>query len=285
MKICRFNDDRLGVMDEDGVLDVSAALECLPAVRWPYPPGDAVCANWDILRPAIEAALRDATRHRLGDVRLLSPVANPGKIIGIARNRKNLAAENLDLGTPMVNARSDTDPIFMFIKANSALAGPSDGVSLRFTERRNDPEVELTVVIGKGGTYINYHDALDHVFGYTIGFDMTLRGPESASSRKSIDSYALLGPCIALAEDIADPDRLEFSLAINGTEIQRSNTSELAFNIPSLIAHASTFYTLYPGDVIMAGTPVGFEPVHPGDIMVAEIAGIGSMTVAVKAHS
>lgn len=284
MKLCRFNDDRLGVIEGDEVLDVSAALEVLPAVRWPYPAGDAICTHWATIRPAIEAATPGADRHDLAAVALRSPVANPGKIIGIARNRKSLEAENLNFGTISANTRKDSDPIFMFIKANSALAGPSDGVQLRFTDRRNDPEAELTIVIGTGGTDIAYDDALDHVLGYTIGIDMTLRGKESQSSRKSIDSYALIGPCVATLDEIPDPDSLGFSLSINGAEIQRSNTSELAFDIRSLIAHASTFYTLLPGDIIMAGTPVGFEPVHAGDTMDVDFEGIGSMRIAITAH-
>lgn len=284
MKLCRFNDDRLGVIEGDAVLDVSAALDVLPTVRWPFPAGDAICTHWATLRPAIEAARETAPRHGLAAVALKSPVANPGKIIGIARNRKSLETENLNLGTTSANARTDGDPIFMFIKANSALAGASDGVQLRFTDRRNDPEAELTIVIGTGGTDIARGDALDHVLGYTIGIDMTLRGKESQSSRKSIDSYALIGPCVATIDDIPDPDSLGFSLSINGAEIQRSNTSELAFDIRSLIAHASTFYTLHPGDLIMAGTPVGFEPVHAGDTMDVDFEGIGSMRIAITAH-
>lgn len=163
MKICRFDHDRLGVIENDAVIDVTEALDVLPSIRWPYPPGDALIANWECVLPAIEAALAHGARHALGTVRLSAPVANPGKIIGIARNRKNLATENIDIGAPLTGARTDSDTIFMFIKANSALAGPADGVALRFTDRRNDPEAELTVVIGAGGTDIGYDQALDHV--------------------------------------------------------------------------------------------------------------------------
>ncbi len=285
MRICRFDDDRLGVIEGDTVADVSAALDVLPAVRWPYPPGDALCAHWKDLRPAIEKALETAPRFPIADVALRAPVANPGKIVGIARNRKNLQSETLDFVDPSAaNVRRDDDPIFMFIKANSALAGPADGVVLRFPDRRNDPEAELTIVIGRGGTNIPYDEALDHVLGYTIGLDMTMRGKESPSSRKSLDTFALIGPCVTTADDIPDPDALGFSLAINGTGIQKGTTADLAFDIRSLIAHASTFYTLHPGDLIMAGTPVGFEPVHPGDIMDVEFDRIGAMTVAITAH-
>ena len=284
MKICRFDDRRLGLVEGDEVVDVSAALDALPALSWPTPPGDALIANLDAVMARIGAVAPDAARRAVADVRLASPVANPSKIIGIARNRKNLDNENLGPGVAFAAGRGDTDPIAMFIKATSALAGPGDGVALRFTDRRNDPEAEFTIVIGRTGTDIAQRDALDYVAGYCIGLDMTLRGPESASSRKSIDSYAVLGPWLVTADEIPDPDNIATSLAINGRPLQASNTRDLAFGIRSLIAHASSFYTLYPGDVIMAGTPVGFEPVKPGDVMVAEFERIGRMEVMERAH-
>ena len=285
MQICRFDRDRLGLVEGDSVIDVSAALDAIPAVRWPYPQGDALIANWSAVQPAIERTKSAGKRLRLGDVRLLSPVANPSKIIGIARNRRDLDKENLGPGvihgTPM---RKDTDPIQMFIKAPSAVAGPGDGVALRFLDRRNDPEAELSIVIGKAGTDIPRERALDHVFGYCIGLDMTLRGPESASSRKSIDSYAVLGPWIVTADALPDPDSVSTVLYVNGSVLQQANTRDLAFDMRSLIAHASTFYTLHPGDVIMAGTPAAFAPIKEGDVMVAEFGGIGRMEVRVSAH-
>jgi 2,4-diketo-3-deoxy-L-fuconate hydrolase len=224
-------------------------------------------------------------RLALSSVKLASPIANPTKVIGIARNRRNLASESIGpgvvFGTPV---RSDDDPIQMFIKAPSALAGPGDGVALRFTTRRNDPEAELTVIIGKPGSDIPRERALEHVFGYCIGLDMTLRGPESMSSRKSIDTYAVLGPWIVTADELADPDSVSTRLSINGKVLQEANTRDLAFDIRSLIAHASTFYALLPGDAIMVGTPAAFAEVKPGDVMEIEFGGIGRMTVSVRAH-
>jgi 2-keto-4-pentenoate hydratase/2-oxohepta-3-ene-1,7-dioic acid hydratase in catechol pathway len=170
----------------------------------------------------------------------------------------------------------------MFIKAPSALAGPSDGVTLRFPDRRNDPEAELTVVIGKTGNKIDRAAALDHVFGYCIGLDLTLRGPEYPSIRKSIDSYALLGPWIVTRDELPDPDNVSTSLVINGREVQHANTRDLAFDVRTLIAHASNYFTLYPGDAIMVGTPAGFAPIQSGDLIEAEFSSIGRMEVRVK---
>ena len=286
MKICRFDDARLGLVEGDQVIDVSDALEVLPALRWSYPMGDPLILHWDAILPAMAAAAVSGARHKLTDVRLLSPIANPGKIIGIAGNRKNRAAEKLDFGpgVPVGTSRSDGDPARMFIKANSALVGPSDGVALRFLDRRNDPEAEFTIIIGRQCTDIAEADALDYIVGYCIGMDMTLRGAESASSRKSIDGYAVLGPWMVTADEIPDPDNVAIALSVNGRSLQDSNTSDMQFGIANIVAHASTFYTLYPGDVIMAGSPLGFEPVVPGDVMVAEFERIGRMEIHARAH-
>jgi 2,4-diketo-3-deoxy-L-fuconate hydrolase len=283
MKICRFNGDRLGLVEGDEIVDVTAALDDMPAMRWPAPMGDPLIAHWTKIAPGIVRAVRSGARVKVADAKLLCPLTTPSKVIGIARNRKNLAAETLNFELA-ANNRTDDDPIEMFIKAPSALSGPADGVTLRFPDGRNDPEVELTVIIGKRCVDVSYDDALDAVFGYTIGLDMTLRGKGSASSRKSLDSFAPLGPWIVTADEIADPDNLSSSLAINGEMVQQANTRELAFDVRSLISNASRWYTLHPGDAIMVGTPVGFQGVHDGDLMVADFESIGAMTVAVKAH-
>jgi len=284
MKICRFDSDRLGVVDGDVVIDVTAALEAMPALRWPLPAGDPLIRHWPLLKARIDALMAGAMRIALADVALKSPITSPTKIIGIARNRRRLADEKNDLGVVAGAARQDDDPIQMFIKAPSAIAGPSDGVTLRFPDRRSDPEAELSIIIGKAGSDIRQADAMDHVFGYCIGFDMTLRGKESPSSRKSIDTYAVLGPWIVTADEMEDPDAVDTRLEVNGEVIQRSNTRELAFNMREIIAHASSFYTLHPGDVIMVGTPVGFAPVKVGDTVVADFSGIGRMEVLMRAH-
>ena len=153
---------------------------------------------------------------------------------------------------------------------------------MRFPERRNDHEVELAVVIGTPGTHISRERAFDHIAGYAIGLDMTVRGPEDRSLRKSIDGYAVLGPWLVTADEIADPDALDLVLTVNGETRQASNTRAMIFDVAHLIEYASSFYTLYPGDIIMTGTPEGVGSVDSGDIMKATIDGVGSMEVAVS---
>jgi 2,4-diketo-3-deoxy-L-fuconate hydrolase len=141
------------------------------------------------------------------------------------------------------------------------------------------------VVIGRAGSDIAEERALDHIAGYTLGLDMTLRGPEDRSFRKSIDTYAVLGPWLVTAEEIPDPDNVDFSLAVNGEVRQDANTSDLIYGIRKLIAYGSSFYTLLPGDVIYTGSPEGVSPVKPGDVMVARSPAIGSMEVKVRLHA
>src|SRR5439155_22967261 len=114
--------------------------------------------------------------------------------------------------------------IGLFLKASSALVGPSEGIALRKLDRRNDHEVELAVIIGKKADNVSRADALKYVAGYAIGLDITIRGPEERSLRKSADSYAVLGPWLVTADEIPDPGGLNLKIAVNGQERQNSNT-------------------------------------------------------------
>lgn len=284
MKLCRFDDRRLGLVEGGRVRDVSAALEALPALRWPVPSGDQVIAHLDTLRPEIERAAVAAPALDIAAVRLLSPVANPGKIIGAPINYQ----AHIDEAKADPDLRQDRTiktiaDWGLFLKATSSLVGPSEGVALRFLDRRNDHELEFAAVIGRRGSGIAEHDALDHVAGYAMGFDMTLRGPELLSWRKSIESYAVLGPWLVTADEIPDPGDIEFKLTVNGEVRQHASTASMNYGVAKLIAYASTHYTLHPGDIILTGSPEGVAPVEPGDVMVAEAAGIGRMEVAVRA--
>jgi len=281
MKICRFDHNHLGIVLGDHIADVTGALDALPHLHWPLPFGDLLILHWDLVSKRVNDLLPQAPLIHVAKAALRSPITNPSKIIGIARNRRNLADEKIDLGGSSPHQRQDGDPIQMFIKAPSAIAGPADGFVPRFADRRTDPEAELTVIIGKPGTHIRKEDAFQHVFGYCIGLDMTLRGKESPSSRKSIDTYAVIGPWITTADEVPDPNSLDMCFELNGQLIQKANTRDLAFSISEIIAHASQFYKLHSGDAIMVGTPVGFAPVSPGDHMRAEFSHLGRMDVDV----
>jgi 2,4-didehydro-3-deoxy-L-rhamnonate hydrolase len=283
MRLCRFDDDRLGLVEGDAVRDVSAALDALPSYRWPLPHCDPLIAALPEIRRRVEALAPQAAARALASVRLKSPVVNPGKIIGAPVNyQKHLDESRADKGINFGTEIKTIDHYGLFLKAGSSLAGPSDGVALPFPDRRHDHEGELGVVIGRPGKAIARADALAHVAGYCLALDMTVRGTEDRSFRKSIDTYSVLGPWLVTADEIGDPGNLELTLWVNGEVRQHSNTRHLVFDVPRLIEYASSFYTLLPGDVIMTGTPEGVAPVQPGDIIRLTVERIGTMEVAVR---
>lgn len=284
MKLCRFNDDRLGLVRNDVVLDVTCVLAALPPVRYPYPRHDVLVEGLDALRPAIEAAAERAERYRLQDVMLRTPVANPGKVIAAPVNytkhlEEVLAQKQLHHG----NLINEIHRAGLFLKATSSVIGAGEAVRLVHTDRRNDHEVELAVVIGRAGRDIAREQALSHVAGYCIGLDITIRGPEERSLRKSPDTYTVLGPWLVTSDEMRDPSNLDFSLHVDSELRQQANTSELILGVPELIEFASQFYTLQPGDVILTGTPQGVAPIVAGNTMHARFDGIGEMHVKVVA--
>ena len=280
MRLCRFDHDRLGLVRGDQVTDVTDLFDRSPP--WPPEPGDWIVRQALELGPALEREAEDRPVRPLAEVRLESPVAAPGKIVGAPINySKHIEEAHADQGIGFGRSFADLKDHGLFLKASSCLIGPSEEVRLRFPERRSDHEVELVAVIGKAASQVSREEALDHVFGYAIGLDMTVRGPEWPVFRKSADTYGVLGPWIVTADEIGDPNALDLSLAVNGELRQSSNTRYLIHDVQALIAYASSFYTLHPGDLIYTGTPDGVSPVQPGDVMDVQIENIGRMRVSV----
>jgi 2,4-diketo-3-deoxy-L-fuconate hydrolase len=292
MRLCRFNADRLGLIEGDTVLDVSAALAEIPPRTWGSFAGDPLVRNLPQVMKAARELRASAERLPLASVMLKSPITHPGKIMAAPANyRLHVTQDTLDPGIDhgvhrkaLEGVERPAEKYGLFLKALSALVGPGEGVDLVLPDRRTDFEVELAVIIGKGGHSIPAQRAMEHVAGYCIGLDMTVRGAEDRSFRKSADSYCVLGPCLVSADEIADPMALQMSLAVNGTRRQYSSTGAMTVNIGELIAFASRVYTLQPGDVLLTGTPEGVGEVHPGDVMHCSCSGIGEMTVPVRLH-
>lgn len=284
MKLCRFNENRLGLVDGELVHDVTAALDALPAYRYPLPRHDVLLANLDAIRTRASQLAPSAPAVPIDSVVLRSPVANPGKIIAAPVNYQThleeaRASKGIHHGNPAHTLTIQTAGLFL--KATSSLAGPGDGITIRMPDKRTDPEVELVIVVGREGTRIPRSRAMHYVAGFTIGLDVTTRGTEDRSFRKSSDGYSVLGPCLVTADEIPDPGRLDLGLSINGERKQASNTRHLILDVTALVELASSFYTLYPGDVIFTGTPEGVSPIRPGDLVEASVERIGTMRVAV----
>jgi len=276
MQICRFvlkSDGgarpRVGLLAEDGIRDVTAATEALPALRWPYPPGDQFIANLDRLRPRMAELAAQASPIPRAAVRLLSPVANPGKFVCGVGNWKH---HGIPLGT-----------LGSLFKVTSAAAGEGDGVALRWLDRQTVYEAELAWVIGRECTNVTEAEALDHVAGFTCGLDMTLtEDKEFLTFCKSFDTYGVLGPALVTSDEAGDPAELSFRFWLNGELKEEWSFGQLMAGPAQLTAYLSTAMTLYPGDVIFSGTP-HVEPVKPGDLMTIEIPRIGRMDVPVSA--
>ena len=285
MKICRFDDDRIGLVEGGAIRDVTAAVRnLLPEVRWPFPLGDIFIASLAEIQSRVMQPDTEVSMIPIEQVRLRCPIGNPSKIIGAPVNyldHQEEAKRNQDIAHGhQIKPVSEWG---LFLKANSSLVGPSDGIAQRFVDQRNDHEAELAVVIGQRGSNINRTDALDYVAGYCIGLDMTVRGPQFQCFRKSIDTYSVVGPWLTTKDEISDPGNIDFHLTVNGELRQKSNTKHLDYDVSRLIELASSYYTLYPGDIIMTGTPAGVGPVKPGDVIYVEFGGLGSMSVAVRA--
>ncbi len=284
MKICRFNETHLGVVIGRNVQDVTKVVAEIKPPSWPPPPGDIVIGNLELILPEIHKMRRTAEIYSLRDIHINSPVARPSKIIGAALNYKNHLEEvNQDREISVSGDVKDIETHGLFLKSPIPV-GPSDGVSLHFESRRTDHEIEFAIIIGRNCRSVTEENALDYVAGYTIGLDMTVRGAEERSMRKAMDSHSVLGPWIVTANEIEDPDNLDIALAVNGNTRQQSNTSQMIYSTRRLIAFASSYYTLYPGDVIMSGTPEGVGPVAIGDVLECNIEKIGSMQVPINAH-
>jgi 2-keto-4-pentenoate hydratase/2-oxohepta-3-ene-1,7-dioic acid hydratase in catechol pathway len=287
MRLARFDDHRLGLVEGDRIRDVTAVCARLPAQRWPLPVGDLLIAQLAELAPAIREAARDAPARPVREVRLLSPVANPPRIIAAPLNYRAHQAEAAGSKDFAIDVSSEgfatpIDKFGLFLKSSTSVVGPGEGIELAFPGRRNDYELELAVVIGRRARNVSRADALGLVAGYCIGLDISVRGTEDRSYRKSADTYTVLGPWLVTPDEVPDPGALGLRLTMDGDVRQDGNTRDLIVDVPDLIARASHAFALHPGDVILTGTPEGVGPLRPGATLHASIERIGEMDVGVR---
>ncbi|MDQ6678370.1 MAG: fumarylacetoacetate hydrolase family protein [Acidobacteriota bacterium] len=222
----------------------------------------------------------------LSSVKLHAPIPRPRKIICIGLNYRDHAIES-KLEIPTI-------PV-VFSKYASSVIGPGANIVLPKNSVKPDYEAELAVVIGKNARHAKAEDWREYVFGYTNLNDVSARDFQMATSQwmigKTFDTFAPMGPYLVTADEISDPHNLNISLTINGEILQNSNTRELIFRIPELIAYLSSVFTLEPGDVISTGTPsgVGFSYSPPrwlraGDSVTVKVQGLGELTNPVVAE-
>lgn len=277
MKLASFDDHRIGLIVDDQIVDVTDAAG-VESTAWPPVGMVQVIAAFERLKPAFEAALASAPRKPLSEVRLLTPVEWPNKVIGLP---SNFHAHIEEMGDKLISSFNASGQGF-FLKANSSLSGPADPIVLPDIDGREiHHECEFAVIIGKGGRDIPLDRAIDHVFGYACLLDMVIRGKEERVMRKSFDSFCPVGPWITTADEAPQHDRIEMELSVNGETRQKTVSELLIVDVPNMIAMASSVMMLCPGDIIAAGTPSGVGPVTDGDVLNITVHGIGEMTLNV----
>ena len=244
---------------------------------------DVIQAGSAGLEAIREMAGRD---EPMRDVRVLTPIPNPGKVLCCGVNYLSHKEENPTATLP-------TEPFF-FSKLPSAVIGPDEAIVIPTPESQVDWEVELAFVVGKTARRVAAADALDHVFGYTILHDVSARDVQFKDSQitlgKGFDTFSPIGPCVTLKEEIPDPQTLGLATYLNDEQVQHGSTADQLFPVANLIEFLTRHITLYPGDIVSTGTPAGvgffWQPprfLRPGDRVVLEIERIGRLANPVVA--
>ena len=274
MKLIRFgekNKEKPGIqLDDDQRIDISSFIDDYDE-NFFYKIGIKKLRNW-LNKNKEKCPIID------NNIRIGPPISRPSKIVCVGLNYAKHAAESgMDI----------PDEPVLFFKSSSAITGPYDPIIIPKNSSKTDWEVELAIVIGKRASYVSKEDALNYIAGYVLHNDVSEREFQIERSGqwvkgKSCDSFAPIGPFIATADEIENPNNLNLWLKVNGEEMQNSNTSDFIFNIEEVVSYISQFMTLIPGDIISTGTPfgvgLGLNPpkyLKEGDIVELGIEGLG----------
>ena len=275
MKICYFDDFRLGIVKGDAVVDVSKVVKAV-AHTGPHDLISALIADFPKYRAKLEKAAAAGRGIPLKKVRLRSPLPRPVNIDCMAVNY-------MEDGT-----RSEPAPINAFHKSPGAVIGDGDTMVLPDVPASIfEGEAELALVIGRRASHVKAAQAMKHVFGYTCFIDGSARDLPPAGNTfyqmKSRDTFAPMGPFIVTADEIHDPHKLQIRLWVNGTLKQDFNTSDMAHRIPRCIEWVSSIHALEPGDVLATGTNHrGLSAFQDGDRIELEVEKVGRLRVKVR---
>jgi 2-keto-4-pentenoate hydratase/2-oxohepta-3-ene-1,7-dioic acid hydratase in catechol pathway len=256
--------ERAGVLRGDDVFDVSRGAGAMRTLI-------AACGG-DPARVTPEASASAA----IGEVTLLPPVTDPSKIVAAPVNYFDHKAE--------MNESAHIDSLGVFLKAPSSLTGQGARIRLPYTDRRFDQEGELALVIGRTARDVAAADADAYIFGYTCLLDITMRGGEDRSTRKSFDTFTPMGPALVTRDEIGDLADLRLTCSVNGVLRQDADIKDLIWDVPALVEYVSSVMTLFPGDVISTGTPAGVGQIFDGDRVGVSITRIGALAVEVSAE-
>jgi 2-keto-4-pentenoate hydratase/2-oxohepta-3-ene-1,7-dioic acid hydratase in catechol pathway len=296
MKLATIKPNDLAIVKNDTLIPLSAALEREGAL-----PGGATMLDLIAKYDGIKGKLADLAAKGAGvklDPKLLKPpVEQPSKIWAAAGNYKR-GTGGLDDARGRGSASKISPEELLeniFLKPPSSIAGPEDNIVIPKNADSIFPELELCIVIGKKARHLTKAQAFDAIFGYTIMLDMTARGyglsknmSGTRSVRKGFETFAPIGPWITTKDEIADPHNLWMKLWINGEIKQSAKTDAMINDIATQISFLSQVTTLNPGDLLTTGNPDSpefQEKLKPGDVLKAEIEGIGAMSLGVVRES
>jgi 2-keto-4-pentenoate hydratase/2-oxohepta-3-ene-1,7-dioic acid hydratase in catechol pathway len=274
MKLGYFDDFALGVVRGDRIVDVSAVVRDIPHTG-PHDLISGLIARFADYRARIEAAAA-SEGVSLTNVRLRPPLPRPTTIVCMAVNY-------MEDGT-----RTEPAPINAFLKSPAAIIGPGDTMELPDVPATVfEGEAEFAVVIGKRAKNVSEADAMSHVFGYTNFIDGSARGLPPAGNTfyqmKSRDTFAPIGPYLVTADEIADPQKLDITLSVNGAVKQKFNSDDMAHKVARCIAWVSSIHMLEPGDILATGTNHrGLNAFHDGDVVELETQGLGRLRINVR---
>ena len=227
-------------------------------------------------RPVFSKAdLAGLPRFPLKNVALEPIIPDPPKIIAAPVNYRDHQEEmREDYGI---------EALGVFLKAPTSVIANGDTVRLPYTDRRFDQEGELAVVIGRRARFVSTSDALGVIAGFTCCLDITMRGGEDRSTRKSFDTFTPVGPYLVTPDDVWDTSALQLRTAVNGVLRQDADIADLIWDVPQLVSYASSVMTLLPGDIITTGTPAGVGQIDNGDEITLQIDMVGTLSVTVSA--
>lgn len=283
MKLYVYNDYRLGVEATDGTLvDIT---DLVPEHTEPRERTNALIRAWSTVSGQVGTRVATGGGQALDTVTVRAPQPQPRNLFAAPVNyHKHQQEMGGEKGVYTDRKILDVSVRKGFLKAVTSIVGPDGAIELPYEDRRFDHEAEVGIIISKETKRVSVEEALDHVFGYTPLLDITLRGDEDRSWRKSMDTFTPIGPYILTADEVEDPENLDFWLTVNGEMRKKSNTSFLIWGIAKLISEYSQVITLQPGDIIATGTPEGVAQIVPGDTVVLTIPAIGELTMPVIAR-
>jgi 2-keto-4-pentenoate hydratase/2-oxohepta-3-ene-1,7-dioic acid hydratase in catechol pathway len=294
MKICHYNNNQAGVVDGDKVYNIGEPLIKAGLARNGYTMLeiiDALANNAAAMQIAKDAASGGASVP-LSSVKLLAPITNPGSLWAAAANyyaHRAEMVERMGNGPREVKSKDELMAEF-FLKPTSSIIGPGGTIILPKISRLVDFECELCAVIGKKARKVTEQNALSHVFGYMICWDISQRDPwgkgmhNTRNIRKGFDTFSALGPWIVTRDEIEEPQNLSIKVLQNGQEAMTAHTSDMICGLREHIRFLSGCLTLRPGDLITTGTPAGVKKLNDGDRLKGTIEKIGSMELYVKAE-